>query len=156
VLRACLQSVGIPSRMVNLLPRDIETSYGGAGHMVVEAFLPDRRSWLFADPQFGAVAAQNGQPLSAVELQLGLASSATVDFGADLGGSPDEYRRFVGERLFYFRIWIDQSPGAGSQSRAQWMLVPIGAPEPRVFERTLRIDGCRYTHSLEAFYAPPG
>jgi transglutaminase superfamily protein len=155
VLHGCLNAVGIAARTVNLLPRDIETSYGGAGHMVVEAFLPDADAWVFADPQFDAVATVDGEPAHAVALAQALAAGGPVDFGPSLTGSLDEYKRFVGERLVYFRTWLDQRTGTDARAAAQLMLVPIGYPEPRVFERTLRIEGCEYTHALPAFYGAP-
>jgi hypothetical protein len=73
VLGACLNALGIPARTLNLMPRDIETSFGGAGHMVVEAFLRDTERWQFADPQWNAVVTVGDRPASAVEFQAALA-----------------------------------------------------------------------------------
>lgn len=154
VLVGCLQALGLPARTLNLMPREIEISFGGAGHLVVEAFVGGR--WLFADPQFNAVATIAGRPANAVELQAALRAGTDVDFGPALSGSRVDYLSYVGERLFYFRTPLDPRMDGGAHGKAQVMLVPIDAPEPRVFERTFAITDCTYTRSLPAFYAQPG
>jgi hypothetical protein len=155
VLVGCLNAMQIRSRLVNLLPHDIEISFSGAGHMVVEAFLADAGRWVFADPQYDAVVTVGGVPANAVELQAALAGGGAIDYGPALHGSAADYRAYVGPRLFYFRAWLDMRQEADDRSASQLVLVPLGAPEPRVFERKFPIANCIFTHSLAAFYAPP-
>jgi hypothetical protein len=149
------EAAGIPARTVNLMPRDIETSFGGAGHMVVEAWLADAGWWLFADPQFNAVCTRGGRPLSGVELQAAMARGEEVDFGGGLHGTAADYRSFIGERLCYFRTAVDGRHGAGERDPRQLVLVPAGCPEPRVFERRFALKHCIYTHDAAAFYRAP-
>jgi len=41
VLSACLNSIGIPARVITLTTKDVETRKSGAAHVVVEAYLRD-------------------------------------------------------------------------------------------------------------------
>lgn len=73
-----------------------------------------------------------------------------------IGPAAERDRRFIGERLVFFRTWLDQRVGTGARESGQLMLAPVGYPEPRVFERKFRIERCEYTHALAGFYARPG
>ncbi len=148
VMAASLQSLGIPARMLALKTEDVETRESGAGHVCTEVYLWDIEKWVFIDPQWGAIPVLDDVPLNAVEFQQALAANdgKLVIWGV---AQPQRlvYERWIGQYLYYF----DYSIGGGRQL----MLGPVGAPEPKVFQRTMRLGDIVYTHSVDVFYAPP-
>ncbi|HEY6565393.1 MAG TPA: transglutaminase-like domain-containing protein, partial [Pirellulaceae bacterium] len=76
VLSGALSSLGIPARVVGLMTEDAETRTSGAGHVVAEAYLPDRQRWIMCDGQWDVIPLLDGKPLSALGLQEALADRA--------------------------------------------------------------------------------
>lgn len=155
VLAGALNSLGIPARVLGLKTADVQTRESGAGHVVTEAYLPDRKQWVMLDGQWGAIPERTGVPLSAVEFQQALAEGA-----ADLKivGDADfrAYTRWIQPYLYYLDAPFDNRVGVSGISRRGLMLVPEGAPEPKVFQRVHPLDYLEYTHSVAAFYPVPG
>ncbi|HKL92232.1 MAG TPA: hypothetical protein VJ871_03030, partial [Bacteroidales bacterium] len=65
-----------------------------------------------------------------------------------------------GKYLYYFDALFDQrSLRDESYKRIEGMtkltLVPVGSKEPRVFQRSSKINYSHYTHSLNDFYQKP-
>lgn len=161
VLSGALNSVGIPARVVGLMMPDVETRPTGAGHVVAEAYLADLKKWVMIDGQWDVTPVLNGQPLNAVELQRALISKIP-NVGVDSFSSvePSGYFKWILPYLFYFDTKIDGRFGPGKLVYARHsdavILGPIGANVPRVFQRVYSLKNEHYTHSLDAFYAPPG
>lgn len=155
VIAGCLKSLSIPARVLGLKTKDVETRGSGAGHVVAEAYLRDEGRWVMVDGQFDAIPVLAGRALSAIEFQQALAqdSGPTV---LSLS-QPDEssYFGWVGEYLYYFDTQLDQRGPGVSTDPASLMLVPLGAPEPHVFQGTSAIRNMSYTHSLADFYPTP-
>jgi len=63
VVAACLNSIGLKARQLNLKTKDVETTEYGAGHVVTEVFLNDLKKWMFIDGQFDAMPLLDGIPL---------------------------------------------------------------------------------------------
>lgn len=154
VLSAALNAVGVPARVLALKTEDVETRESGAGHVVAEAYLADRKKWVMVDGQFDVIPTLRGKPLNAVELQRALSRGAK-GLGVDSlsGASAEKYFAWVAPYLFYFDTKFD-SRHEGAQSNVSLMLVPVGAKQPAVFQRKwpLRVV---YTNSLRAFYPKP-
>ena len=132
VLAAAANAVGIPARVLNIKTEDVETRAGGAGHVVVEAFLPDRRKWVMADGQFGIMPMLGKTPLNAVEFQAALArKNPRLNLGPDPQTSLADYADFVRPYLYYFdaKLKAHYDPD-GMVRSAGVMLVPLGAKEP--------------------------
>lgn len=151
VLSGALNSVGIPARVLGLKTADVETRATGAGHVVTEAFLPDQKRWVMLDGQWGAAAERSGVPLSALEFRQALAD------GADLTivGAAESYIAWVRPYLYYLDAPYDNRVEVRNRSSRGLMLVPEGAPEPKVFQRTGRLDYLTYTRSPQSFYPIP-
>ncbi len=49
VVASCAAALGLPSRVVGLKTADCETREYGAGHVVTEVYLRDKRSWVMVD-----------------------------------------------------------------------------------------------------------
>jgi hypothetical protein len=56
--------------------------------------------------------------------------------------------------LYYFDAAIDQRVGVPTAAGAL-MLVPLGAKNPTVFQRTMSLGRMTYTHNADAFYSRP-
>lgn len=155
VLAAALDALGIPARVLALKTEDVETRESGAGHVVAEAYLADLHKWVMVDGQWDVIPTLRGRPLNAVELQRALARRAK-GLGVDSfsGTTPEKYFAWVAPYLFYFDTKFD-SRFEGAENGYSLMLVPVGAKEPRVFQRKWGIGKMVYTHSLRAFYPQP-
>jgi hypothetical protein len=164
VLCAALNSVGLKSRVLALKVKDVETRQYGAGHVVVETYLPDLGKWIMADGQFNAIPTRDNVPLNAVELQKVLSSGESfrlVDQGGTLTPKAQKrYQEFINEYLYYFDVAFDNRTDYGNErlnvkGKVKLMLVPIGAKQPEVFELSNKIDYCLYSNSLADFYRRP-
>ena len=154
VLAGALRSVGIEARVVGLKRADVETRPSGAGHVVAEAYLRDRRRWVMVDGQWDALVTRDGEPLSAVEVQQALVERVPgLAVESRSGTSAGTYYRWIAPYLYYFDVATDARVSPGVATSAV-MLVPLGAPSPTVFQRTGTIRAA-YTHRLGDLYSPP-
>lgn len=166
VVAGCAQALGMPARTLALKREDVETARTDAGHLVAEVWLKSRKKWVFADGQWDAIPEKDGEPLNAVEFQDAFAHNApglTIrsSSNTDTGG----YLRWVVPYLYYFDFNLSQNLfGADSDHaekrrydpvRGKIMLVPKGAKQPVVFQRTTPIKNCTYVSSPRTFYAAP-
>jgi transglutaminase-like putative cysteine protease len=155
VLDGALNALGIPSRVLALKTRDVETRQSGAGHVVVEAYLADLEKWILIDGQFDVIPTLDGEPLNAVELQRALAEvSESLDVDSLGGTRAGVYFPWIAPYLHYFDVSIDGRHGV-ERTPGSLMLVPIGARKPKTFQIRWPITNMSYTHSLATFYAPP-
>jgi len=166
VAAACARALGMPSRVLCLKREEVETATSGAGHLVAEVWLEPQKKWVFADAQWDVIPECEGLPLNAVEFQAAFARNdpgLTLRTSSDL--KPVSYLRWVIPYLYYFDFNLDQrffvTPAATTQEAetqrrsprtGQVMLVPAGAPEPKVFQQKNPIRNCRYISDPKAFY----
>jgi hypothetical protein len=156
VLSGALNSVGIKSRVLGLKTSDVETREVGAGHVVSEAWLEDQKKWVMVDGQWDVIPMLGTTPLNAIELQRALASrdpKLTVESLS--GASARRYFAWVAEYLYYFDARLDERTAAADKGTKGLMLVPIGAPEPKVFQRKYSIGNVTYTNNAYLFSGPP-
>ncbi len=141
VVKGCLSALGIPARVLGLMTSDVETRRSGAGHVVAEAYLRDRKTWVMVDGQWNAIPFLRGTPLSAVGLQAALASApAEVTFEGLPVSTWRSYRAWVAPYLFYFSAPRDNRTSAADRAPGQLILVPAGADAPRVFQRRYPVE----------------
>jgi len=157
VAAACATALGLPARVLALKRRDVETAESGAGHVVVEVWLPSLRKWVFADPQWDAIPEREGVPLNAVEFRKALEDGARglrIRSGSLSWVSGRYYLRWVGPYLFYFDFALDQRFFVERSRRVpgRLMLVPRGAKRPTVFQRKYPIANCTYISNPDVFY----
>ncbi|MDQ0178401.1 transglutaminase-like domain-containing protein [Bacillus chungangensis] len=154
VLNGCLNALGLRSRILSLKTQDCETREYGAGHVVVEIYIPVLNKWIMADPQFNVVPFKNNEPLNAVELALSNKSSVDIK---QLFHDGFSYYDWISPYLFYFTINFDNrvNDERSYKEKEQLMLVPLSANFPRVFQRVHPIGEIEYTHSLNRFYPIP-
>jgi len=157
-----LQSIGLKARVLALKTRDVARAKTGAGHVLTEVWLPDRKKWALLDGQFNLMPVLGGMPLNAVEFQAAILEKKPFQL-VNLKGevSPElrkQYLRFIPHYLYYFDTSFDQRriPPAGErftyQGKKSLMLVPEGAAQPTVFQRRMPLDYCYYTPSTTDFY----
>ena len=96
VLRASLNSVGIPTRRLALKTKEVETQNYASGHVANEVWFRDLKKWVFVDPQEDVIPYLNGIPLSAVELQQALTNKLdAVELKSVSNISKDAYEDFI-------------------------------------------------------------
>jgi hypothetical protein len=153
VLAGVANAYGMPARVLNLLPREVETR--SEAHSVAEVWLEPFHKWVLADGQYGAVGELDGVPLNGIELQKAFAEDKPVKcaVGAEVAA---EWKPFILRNAFYFKFGDDQRSFLHKTSR-QLVLVPKGAPEPHKFAggNESVFAGAVYTSNPDTFYAPP-
>ena len=153
VMAGVAVAFGLPARVVNLMPRDVETR--SEAHSVAEVWLEERRKWVLADGQYGAIGELDGVPLSGIELQAAFADDRPVvcNAGAEVLA---EWKPFILRNAFFFKMGNDQR-AFEHRTTAQLVLVPKGAPNPKKFAGGSEeiFAGAVYTSNPDSFYAPP-
>lgn len=140
----CLNAVGIPARVVAARAADVETRLFGAGHVFAEAYLRDRRCWVFVDPQTNVVGEVDGKPVNTVEFRQAMA-----------GESPKvNYDLTLGSCFHYFSYSGDERYPITERAKGSVLLVPLGAPLPRLFQRRPTPPPLLATHNPSDIYAP--
>jgi hypothetical protein len=153
VTASAAAAYGMPSRMVNLLPADVETR--SEAHAVAEVWVAPLGTWVIADGQFGIVPELDGVPLSAVELQAALAGERPVVCRGNESRCA-EWKRFILPNLYYFKTVADQRRFDG-KAGSMLILVPKGAPNPHKFAggNEELFAGAVYTSNPASFYKGP-
>jgi len=159
VSTACLNAVGLKSRVLALKTKAVETTKSGAGHVAAEVFLNDLQKWVFIDGQFDAIPVLDGVPLNAVEFQKAVVENYDrLEIKSSISDKK-EYIKWVYPYLYYFDAKFDNREGIEKrqliEGKSTLMLVPLGAKSPTVFQRNYPLDYFIYTHSLNDFYARP-
>jgi hypothetical protein len=153
VLAGVANAYGMPARVLNLLPREVETR--SEAHSVAEVWLEQFHKWVLADGQYGAIGELDGVPLNGIELQKAFAEDKPVKcvVGAEAAA---EWKPFILRNAFYFKYGDDQRSFHRKTSR-QLVLVPKGAPEPHKFAggNEAVFAGAIYTSNPDTFYAAP-
>ena len=100
------------------------------------------------------IPALDGVPLNAVELQSALANrSAVLTVYSLIGADAGQYFSWIAPYLYYFDTKIKSRPeDSYSRHSEALILVPLGAKEPRIFQRRMSLERASYTHSLADFY----
>lgn len=161
VATAALNAFGLPARVLGLKMKDVETIEGGAGHVLLEVYLPDLKKWVLMDGQWDAMPVLNGVPLNAVEFQQAIASNyEALQIRSLSGTGKADYVKWIYPYLYYMDIAFDNRETGGVekslyQGKRNLMLVPQGAKEPKVFQKARPIDYVIYTRSVADFYAAP-
>nr|WP_219621114.1 hypothetical protein [Bacillus sp. UMB0893] len=154
VLNSSLNALGLYSRILSLKTQDCETREYGAGHIVVEVFIPKLEKWIMADPQFNVVPYIDKTPINAVEFTLNKKRSVQINhsFGNDFS-----YYDWIKPYLFYFTINFDNriNDKRSYKDKKQLMLGPINTKIPTVFQQIHTIGDVQYINSLKAFYIDP-
>lgn len=155
VLSAALISIGIPARVLNLKTVDADTRESGAGHVVADAYLADRKKWIMVDGQFDVIPTLNKKPLNAVEFQKAIAENNrkfSVDSFSNV--KTEDYVGWVAPYLYYFGTYLQQ-PTDAKASRYELILKPTGAKDLTVFQRRFPMNNKIYISSMRMFYEKP-
>ncbi len=153
VLAGVAKAYGMPARVLNLLPRDVEVR--SEAHSVAEVWLESQGKWALADGQYGTIGELDGIPLNGIELQAAFAADKSVRCVTGTAAC-GEWKPFILRNAFYFKIADDQRSYRRNFKR-QLVLVPAGAAEPHKFAGGNEgvFEGAVYTSNPESFYAPP-
>ncbi|PRY10336.1 transglutaminase superfamily protein [Pontibacter ummariensis] len=161
VATSCLNSIGLPARVMGLKTKDVETTEYGAGHVLLEVFLPDLQKWVMLDGQFDAMPVLHNIPLNAVEFQQAIASNYDeLEIRSLSGTSKAQYVNWVYPYLYYFDVRFDNREGMNIaretiKGKSSLMLVPAGAKKPKVFQVKYPMKDYLYTTSPADLYRSP-
>ena len=162
VMRAALNSIGLPTRRLALKTKNVETEQYASGHVVNEVYLPDIGKWVFVDPQEDIMPFLKNQPLNAVEFQQAITKDQeNVELMSLSLINKSGYLNFVYPYLFYFDSNFDQryseQPKMKYADKSSLMLVPMGSKNPgrAGFYNNQLINYCIYTNCVEDFYQAP-
>ena len=161
VTTACLNAIGLPARTMGLKMKDVETIESGAGHVLLEVYLPDLQKWVMLDGQFDAMPVLDNVPLNAVEFQKAIANNYDkLEIRSLSGTSKAQYVNWVYPYLYYFDVKFDNREGIALKretidTKQSVMLVPAGAKLPKVFQRKYPMEIYKYTHSTADLYQAP-
>lgn len=160
ILKACLRSLGFTVRTLFLEPGDLEEDEQRKKHVLLEAYLSDRKKWFFIDPNFDIVVQQNEVPLNAVEFQQALVHEEELEIGNPLKLlSSVEYLEWIGPYLFYFTTSLNKGGGNICSrimgSKKKLTLVPVGIKPFGKFQKSLKKRNRLITHSIGDFYMAP-
>lgn len=161
VASACLNAVGLKSRVLSLMTEDVETRQSGAGHVVTEVFLNDLQKWVFIDGQWNAMPVLEGIPLNGVEFQNAIANNYhQLEIRSLAEVSKRNYVTWVYQYLYYFNVGFDNREGIEIErlkiyDKSMVILVPVGSSEPKVFQIKYPIEYALYTNSLLDIYTAP-
>ena len=161
VTAASLNAIGLPARRLGLKTKDVETTQFGAGHVLLEVYLPDLKKWVMLDGQFDVMPVLNNVPLNAVEFQQAIANNYDkLEIRSLSGTSKTQYVNWIYPYLYYFDVRFDNREGVAFQretvdTKQSLMLIPVGAKQPKVFQIVNPLDYCKYTNSIVDFYQAP-
>ncbi|MBB6612810.1 transglutaminase domain-containing protein [Pontibacter sp. Tf4] len=161
VTAAALNSIGLPARRLGLKMKEVETTEFGAGHVLLEVYLPDLKKWVLLDGQFDVMPVLNNVPLNAVEFQQAIANNYDkLEIRSLSGTSKAQYVNWIYPYLYYFDVKFDNREGIALDRKTidgklSLMLLPVGAKEPKVFQIVNPLDYCKYTTSVADFYQAP-
>jgi len=159
VTTALMGAYGIRARSIGLRTVDVETRESGAGHVVNEVWVSSLQKWTMIDVQENILFNSEDKFLSCVELlnilqenkSLKILSCDNTEISAQQFNT---YKEWIQPYLYYFVIRnnisfpLENLTGIPSE---QIMLVPIGAPEPKIFQRKSTINSL-YTNNIKDFY----
>jgi hypothetical protein len=157
VTKQCLASLGLNIRTLGLMTKDISDVKSGAGHVVNEVYLKDLKKWIFIDPQWDVITTFDSIPQSAIELQNCISNNKNFEIiNPNKTTTKEEYKKWIGPYLYFFTISINnQKVGIWDRiigNKKQLTLLPIGATEPKYFQKIMRINTTYYTNSTKEFY----
>ncbi|SIT94367.1 transglutaminase-like domain-containing protein [Pontibacter indicus] len=161
VTTSALNAIGLPARTMGLKMKEVETIESGAGHVVLEVYLPDLKKWVMLDGQYDVMPVLNNVPLNAVEFQQAIVNDyEALEIRSLSGTSKGKYIGWVFPYLYYFDVKFDNREGMALQrekidGKSSLMLVPAGAKQPKVFQVKNPMDYLKYTHSLIDLYEAP-
>ncbi|WP_439880297.1 transglutaminase-like domain-containing protein [Pontibacter sp. MBLB2868] len=161
VTTACLNAIGLPARTMGLKMKDVETIESGAGHVLLEVYLPDMKKWVMLDGQFDVMPVLNNVPLNAVEFQQAIAKNFDkLEISSLSGTNKAQYVNWVYPYLYYFDVKFDNREGVDFaretvDSKQSLMLIPVGAKQPKVFQKKFPMNTYKYTNSLVDLYQAP-
>ncbi|WP_299756498.1 transglutaminase-like domain-containing protein [uncultured Pontibacter sp.] len=161
VTTAALNAIGLPARTMGLKMKEVETMEFGAGHVLLEVYLPDMQKWVMLDGQYDVMPVLNNVPLSAVEFQQAIARNySKLEIRSLSGANKAQYVNWIYPYLYYFDVKFDNREGVAFQretvdGKSSLMLVPVGAKVPEVFQRKYKLDRFKYTSSLADLYQAP-
>ncbi|MDT7831584.1 transglutaminase-like domain-containing protein [Flavobacteriaceae bacterium S356] len=161
VLSAVCNAIGLPSRVIGIKKKDVETNKYGAGHIVSETYMPALNKWIFMDAQMNYIPFLNDIPLNAVEYRKAIQmNSENIELRNKQGVISKRKARklikWVMPYLYYFDAPFDASQKREKcNGKSRVMLVPVDAKKPKKFQVYTPLDYLIYTYNVRDFYKTP-
>lgn len=153
ILSESLLSVGIQSRIVELLPRGFSTD----SHVVAVAYIPELGRWVFFDPSYQAYFVDSaGQPLGIADIRASLRSGevliANPEINYNDGPVDVDYLNYLAKNLYRFAS--PRYSGFGSDSSKDREMVVLNPAGNNAGRGGLR-DKSLVLHNPGIFWAKP-
>jgi len=160
VLSETLNSIGIPSRVIGLKTKYVETAKSYAGHVATESYISEINKWVFLDPQMNYIPYLNEIPLNTVEYQKAISVNRDKIRLVNLKGILNKKKsksitKWIYKYLYYFDISFGQRENRKCHGKSKLMLVPVNSKKPKIFQIKNKIDNCIYTNNINNFYVKP-
>jgi len=158
VAAGCLNSLGIKTRVVEIMPENVEELTKGSYHIVAEAYLNDLGRWAMLDPQWGVVPTLNGGPLNLVELQDAVHDG--IPRGLKFVNLPDSlsaiYAAGMANYIYHLRVSFNNRVSTTKipfavMGRRGLMLIPLDAKVSKEFEAAT-VGRVAVTRNPKEFY----
>jgi hypothetical protein len=160
VASALLWVYGIPSRVIGLKVKNIETIESGGGHVVIEFWNNELSKWIMVDVQAGVIAKNKETYLSCAELSDVLDAKENIDLECvensnfNIGNQNDfiewmyPYLYFIDTPVSVLNFGDDEK----RISQEKVLLSPVGATVPEVFQNKYKLSYAIVTHYIDDFY----
>lgn len=152
---------GIPARVAGLKTQDVETREFGAGHVVIEFWVPERQKWVMCDVQWGVMPKSNDLFLTAAEFGEAIRAEKFIEYETVEGsrftsGKGAEYTNWIREYLYFYDTDIQvlhtgKYTIEDAKKELKLMLVPKGVKPPKMFQNAFKVN-LICTDNLSDFY----
>lgn len=130
VLCECLSAVKVKSRVMYMMPQNVED---GDNHVVVEAFVSDLNKWIMLDPTYGCYCLDSeGKILNLYEIRNHIVRdeafhfSETMNYNGTKADDLDDVKDYYTKNLFFFRCKALQGYGEHREYGNMLEIAPIG------------------------------
>lgn len=159
LLSQVLITHNIPSRVIGLKKKTVETDEYGAGHVVVEFWSGEFNKWVMIDPQYAVYFMHNEIPLSCLEItNMGISNTICTKVKNSRLSENDieKYKLWLDEYLYYIDTAVLPNQNITDEQRIselKYILIPKNTSAPKIFQRTSPI--LTQVIDTNAFYQSP-
>jgi hypothetical protein len=120
ILNESLLSIGIKSRYIELIPKDLSID----SHIVVAAYIPNLDKWVFLDPSFNAYFLDNTKtPMSVGEVREALINNFPLKTNDDIESGSVVYTNYISKNIYRLGSPVNSSVGYDSNKEKSFILL---------------------------------
>ena len=130
VLCECLLALGIPARVVYMMPEAIED---GDNHVVVESYISEWNKWVMLDATYGSYCLnKKGEILNLQEIRNVIKQdeeyqfSDTLNYNGEIDLDMEDIKEYYKKNVFFFRCKSIQAYGSHREHESMIEIAPDG------------------------------